>query len=102
MELKLTDAEMQEVRRISKDCDQEIEILLDCLERLTWRDGLLGFRMQAEVGELLPWMKQISALSDRVNRRLEESGVPLGPSLKAYKQWEKEQKQWKKKQKKHT
>lgn len=92
MELKLTDKEMQEVRRISRECDQDIEILLDCLEQLTWRDGLLGFRMQAEAAELLPWMKQISALSDRVNRRLDESGVPLGPSLKAYKQWEKERK----------
>lgn len=92
MELKLTDAEMREVRRISKDCEQSVEMILDCLERLTWRDGLLGFRMQAEGAGLLPWMEQTSDLSDRVNRRLEKSGIPLGPSLKAYKQWKKEQK----------
>jgi hypothetical protein len=86
MHLKLTDEEMQEVYRISASCTESVERLCQRLEMLTWGDGLLEFRMQAGVG-LLPWMEQLQELSDRVNLRLQKSGVPVGPSLEVYKEW---------------
>ena len=86
MHLKLTDKEMQEVCRISANCTESVERLHQRLEMLTWGDGLLEFRMQAGVG-LLPWMEQLQELSDRVNLRLQKSGVPVGPSLEVYKEW---------------
>jgi hypothetical protein len=36
--------------------------------------------MQADVG-LLPWMKQLQALSNRINLRLQTSDIPINPSL---------------------
>lgn len=84
MQLKLTDEEMQEVYKISKNSTQSLESLLHRLEKLTWGDGLLEFRMQSGVG-LLPWMKQLQNLSNRINNRLQKLGIPLGPSLEAYK-----------------
>ena len=84
MKLKLTDKEMQEVCQISKISTQGLESLLHRLEKLTWGDGLLEFRMQSSVG-LLPWMEQLQNLSNRINNRLQKSGIPLGPSLEAYK-----------------
>lgn len=86
MQLKLTDQEMQEVRKISESSTESVERLLHRLEMLTWGDGLLEFRMQSSVG-LLPWMEELQDLSDRVNRRLQKSGIPLAPSLEAYKEW---------------
>ncbi len=83
---KLTDEEMQEVYRISASCTESVERLYQHLEMLTWGDGLLEFRMQAGVG-LLPWMEQLQELSDRVNLRLQKSGVSVGPSLELYKEW---------------
>lgn len=86
MRLKLIEEERQEVFRISENCTKSIEKLCQRLEMLTWGDGLLEFRMQAGVG-LSPWMKQLQELSDRVNFRLQKSGVLVGPSLEAYKEW---------------
>lgn len=86
MHLKLTDEEIQEVHRISANCSESIERLSQRLEMLTWGDGLLEIRMQAGVG-LLPWMEQLQELSNRVNLRLQESGVPIGPSLEVYEEW---------------
>lgn len=84
MELKLTKEEMREVYKISKNSTESVESFLHRLEKLTWEDGLLEFRMQSSVG-LLPWMNQLHDLSNRINYRLRKSGIPLGPSLKAYK-----------------
>ena len=84
MELKLTDIEMREVCKISENSNQSVESLLHRLEMLTWGDGLLEFRMQSESSCLLPWMKQLQDLSNRINHRLQELGIPYGPSLKAY------------------
>lgn len=86
IELKLTKQEMQEVRKISANSNQSVESLIQRLEKLTWGDGLLEFRMQSGAG-LLPWMVELQRLSDRVNHRLQQSGIPLGPSLKAYQEW---------------
>ncbi|MFZ9737824.1 MAG: hypothetical protein ACO3EZ_07440 [Prochlorotrichaceae cyanobacterium] len=86
MHLKLTDEEMQEVQTISASCTESVGRLYQRLEMLTWRDGLLEFRMQASVG-ILPWMEQLQVLSDRVNLRLQQSGIPLGPSLEVYEKW---------------
>lgn len=86
MELKLTQEEMREVYKISKSSTKSVESLLHRLEKLTWGDGLLEFRMQSSVG-LLPWMEQLEDLSNRINHRLQKSGIPLGPSLKAYKRY---------------
>jgi hypothetical protein len=86
MQLKLTDQEIQEVRKISKDSNESVKRLLHRLEMLTWGDGLLEFRMQSSVG-LLPWMIEIQDLSNRINRRLNKSGIPVGPSSEAYREW---------------
>jgi hypothetical protein len=86
MQLKLTDQEIQEVRKISKDSNESVKRLLHRLEMLTWGDGLLEFRMQSSVG-LLPWMTEIQDLSNRINRRLNKSGIPVGPSSEAYREW---------------
>jgi hypothetical protein len=83
VQLKLTDEEMQEVYRISVNCTESVERLCQRLEMLTWGDGLLEFRMQASVG-LLPWMEQLQELSNQVNKRLQEAGIPFGPSLEYY------------------
>ncbi len=69
MPLKLTDEEMREVNRISKNSTQSVESLLRRLEMLSYGDGLLEFRMQSSVG-LLPWMEQLQNLSNRINSRL--------------------------------
>lgn len=79
MHLKLTEEEMQEVYRISANCTESVERINQCLEILTWGDGLLEFKMQAGVG-LLSWIEQLQELSDRVNLRLQKSGIPVGPS----------------------
>jgi hypothetical protein len=92
MQLKLTDQEMREVRKISENSTESVDRLLHRLEMLTWGDGLLEFRMQSSVG-LLSWMEQLQDLSDRVNRRLQKSGISLGPSLEAYKEWKARQKE---------
>ena len=81
--LKLTQQELRDVYQISASCNQSVEALCQRLEKLTWGDGLLEFRMQAGVG-LLPWMEQLLQLSDRINQRLQDSGVPFGPSLEDY------------------
>jgi hypothetical protein len=83
MQLKLTDEEMQEVYRISVNCTESVERLCQRLEMLTWGDRLLEFRMQAGVG-LLPWMEQLQELSNQINKRLQEVGIPFGPSLEDY------------------
>lgn len=91
MQLKLTAQEMQEVRTIAEHSAEPIDRLLERLERLTWGDGSLEGRMQSSVG-LPPWMEQLQTLSDRINRRLQASGIPLGPSVAAYQAWEAKQK----------
>jgi hypothetical protein len=83
MRLKLTNQERREIHHISARCNQSVEALCQRLEKLTWGDGLLEFRMQAGVG-LLPWMEQLLKLSHQVNQRLQDSGIPFGPSLEAY------------------
>jgi hypothetical protein len=83
MQLKLTHEEMQEVYRISANCTESLERLCQRLEMLSWGDGLLEFRMQAGIG-LLPWMEQLQELSNQINKRLQESGIPFVPSLEAY------------------
>ena len=86
MQLQLTPEETKELHAISTNHALSLEGLYERLEILTWGDGLLEFRMQSSIG-LAPWMEQLSALSDRVNRRLRKSGVPAGPSLDAYEAW---------------
>lgn len=84
--LRLTPQEMQVIEAIAQGSGQTQASLVKRLELLTWRDGLAEFRMQSSTG-LLPWMKQLMALSDRVNQRLEHEGVPLGPNPTAYQAW---------------
>ncbi|MEM1309747.1 MAG: hypothetical protein AAGF98_09730 [Cyanobacteria bacterium P01_H01_bin.153] len=86
MQLKLTPAERQALQAISRRSSISVESLHERLELLTWGDGLLEFRMQSSTG-LLPWMEQLSDLSDRVNRRLRKLGILAGPSLEAYEEW---------------
>ncbi|MGB3516547.1 MAG: hypothetical protein WBA43_08825 [Elainellaceae cyanobacterium] len=83
MRIKLTGEEMREVYMISANCTQSVESLCARLEKLAGGDGLLEFRMQADVG-LLPWMKQLQQLSDRINLRLQTSDIPINPSLEKY------------------
>lgn len=80
MRINLTNEEMREVYMISANCTQSVESLCKRLEKLAGGDGLLEFRMQADVG-LLPWMKQLQALSNRINLRLQTSDIPINPSL---------------------
>lgn len=88
MQLKLTDEEMQEVYLIAQDSGLSFESLLSRLERLTWGDGLLEFRMQSQTPDgLLPWQEQLSELGGRISVRLRSEGIPFGPSLEAYEAW---------------
>ncbi|MGI0494201.1 hypothetical protein ACN4EG_20645 [Alkalinema pantanalense CENA528] len=86
MELKLTQGEMKEIQKIAANSEQSIESLCDRLEKLTWRDGLLEFRMLSG-GEMPLWVSQLQRLSQQVNQRLEQEGIPIGPSLAAYQAW---------------
>lgn len=80
MQVELTEAEMQEVHRISELCGISVEGLRDRLEILLWGDGLLEFRMQSQAtGQLFPWMEQLEDLSTRVNRRLRKSDGSIRP-----------------------
>lgn len=84
--LKLTPQELQTAVAIAASSDQPLDQIVKRLELLTWRDGLAEFRMQSS-GGLLPWMEHLLALSDRVNQRLEQEGIPLGPNRTAYAAW---------------
>jgi hypothetical protein len=82
--LELIEVEKQQLQKIAQSCDQSIESLLLRLEKLTWEDGLLEFRMQVA---LLPWQEAICKLSDLVNARLRREGIPFDSSRKAYEEW---------------
>lgn len=86
MELQLTTEELKEVQTIAASCNQSVESLCDRLEKLTWRDGLLEFRMLSGY-EMPLWISQLQHLSQKVNTRLEQEGILLGPSLATYQDW---------------
>ncbi len=86
-QLILTSAETIEVEDIAQGCDQSLESLIDRLEKLTWHDGLLEFKMQASSGHFPEWMSRLEQLSSQINARLEKSGILLGPSLEAHQNW---------------
>ncbi|OUC15778.1 MAG: hypothetical protein B0A82_05105 [Alkalinema sp. CACIAM 70d] len=88
MELQLTKEELKAVRNIAANCNQSVESLCDRLEKLTWRDGLLEFRMLSGY-ETPRWISELQRLSQQVNKRLEQEGIPIGPSLAAYQAWKK-------------
>lgn len=86
--IKLTDSEMQEVRAIAHHSQQTVKSLIIRLEKLTWGDGLLEFRMQsAWPGGITSWMDELLDLSNRINSRLAKAGIPLGPNRRAYQSW---------------